>query len=171
MDRTRYSNFPLGARAVDEETIAPFALNYEIFAPMDREIAQLEFEGKVQATAEDPAEHAKTLTFGPWKALISYGLPGFGDQENKDAPGNTPPSGGAMLAQLSANEFLITGVHCRVSFSNTEAGKHMQFVRVEEGAYRNGVWHSARIWNGDQTDYGLNFTDLPQVLRVSLATF
>jgi hypothetical protein len=28
-----------------------------------------------------------------------------------------------------------------------------------------------RVWNGDQTDYGLNFTAAPQVLRVSLATF
>jgi hypothetical protein len=29
----------------------------------------------------------------------------------------------------------------------------------------------ARIWNGDQTDYGLNFTSLPQVLKVTLATY
>jgi hypothetical protein len=28
-----------------------------------------------------------------------------------------------------------------------------------------------RLWNGDQTDYGLNFTGLPQVLRVHLATY
>ena len=28
-----------------------------------------------------------------------------------------------------------------------------------------------RIWNGDQTDYGLNFTTEPQVLRVKLMTF
>jgi beta-galactosidase GanA len=171
MDYSGYSNFPLGAKAVDDEAIAPFALNYEIFAPMDREIAQLEFEGKVQGVSEDPAQHSQTLAFGPWKALISYGLPGFGDGENKGALGNTPPSGGAMVAQLGSNEFLVTGVHCRVSFSSSEPGKQMQFVRVEEGAYKNGVWHTIRIWNGDQTDYGLNFTNLPQVLRVSVATY
>ena len=28
-----------------------------------------------------------------------------------------------------------------------------------------------RVWNGDETDYGLNFTTLPQVLRVKLATY
>ena len=28
-----------------------------------------------------------------------------------------------------------------------------------------------RIWNGDQTDYGLNLTDEPRVLRVRLATY
>jgi beta-galactosidase GanA len=42
---------------------------------------------------------------------------------------------------------------------------------VEEGYYENGVWHFVRVWNGDQTDYGLNFTSLPQVLKVTLATF
>jgi beta-galactosidase GanA len=171
MDDTGYSNFPLGAKSVDDAALAPFALNYEIFAPMDREIAQLEFEGKVKGASEDPAQHAETLTFGPWKALVSYGLPGFGNQDNQGATGNTPPSGGAMVAQLGPDEFLVTGVHCRVSFSNSSPGKQVQLVRVEEGTYKNGVWHATRIWNGDQTDYGLNFTNLPQVLRVYVATF
>jgi hypothetical protein len=42
---------------------------------------------------------------------------------------------------------------------------------VEEGAYVDGKWQFRRIWNGDQTDYGLNFTTKPQVLRVKLMTF
>ena len=171
MDHSGYVNFPLGAKAVDDQTIAPFALNYQIFAPMDREIAQLEFDGKVQGVAENPADHYQALNFGTWKSLISFGLAGFGNGENKGAPGNTPASGGAMVAQLGPNEFLVTGVHCRVSFSPAAPGKSMQFVRVEEGAYRNGIWHPSRIWNGDQSDYGLNFSDLPEVLRVTLATY
>jgi len=28
-----------------------------------------------------------------------------------------------------------------------------------------------RLWNGDQTDYGLNFTSIPQVLHVQLASY
>ena len=28
-----------------------------------------------------------------------------------------------------------------------------------------------RQWNRDQTDYGLNFTSLPQVLRVKLGSY
>lgn len=171
MDDTGYSNFPLGAKTIDDKTIAPFALNYQIFGPMDREIAELEFEGKVQGVAEDPVEHSQALTLGSWKALVSYGLPGFGGWAVKGAPGNSPPSGGAMVAQLGPNEFLVTGVHCRVAFSSMIAGKQTQFVRVEEGSYKDGVWHAIRVWNGDQTDYGLNFTDLPQVLRVSVATY
>jgi beta-galactosidase GanA len=76
-----------------------------------------------------------------------------------------------MVAQLGPDEFLVTGVHCRVSFATSEPRKQTQLIRVEEGAYKNGAWHAIRIWNGDQTDYGLNFTNLPQVLRVTVSTF
>ena len=62
-------------------------------------------------------------------------------------------------------------VHARVNFTPAEAGKQMQFVRVEEGAYDKGVWKMTRVWNGDQTDYGINFTSGSQVLRVTLATY
>ena len=31
-----------------------------------------------------------------------------------------------------------------------------------------GDWVFDRLWNGDQTDYGLNFTAAPQLLRVTL---
>jgi Domain of unknown function (DUF5597) len=33
----------------------------------------------------------------------------------------------------------------------------------------NGKWQFLRVWNGDQTDWGLNFTSVPQVLRVRFA--
>jgi hypothetical protein len=42
---------------------------------------------------------------------------------------------------------------------------------VEEGAYENDTFQFQRIWNGDETDWGLNFTSEPVVLRVSLATY
>ena len=34
-----------------------------------------------------------------------------------------------------------------------------------------GAWLFERVWNGDQTDWGLNFTAEPHVLRVKLATY
>ena len=61
MDTTGYSNSPLGAPGVDEETTGPFALVYKIFAPMQREIAKLNFEGKVKAVSEDESGTAQTL--------------------------------------------------------------------------------------------------------------
>jgi hypothetical protein len=136
---------------------------------MDRVIARLNFEGKLQAVSEDPAVHAQTLDFGGWKAKVSYGLGQFGS--GKPAPGNPTPEGGAMVAQLGPSEFLITGVHARIDFEPTDTKLQRQFLRVEEGSYVDRVWRMTRLWNGDQSDYGLNFTDLPQVLRVTLATY
>jgi hypothetical protein len=49
--------------------------------------------------------------------------------------------------------------------------QHRQFLRVEEGAYENGVFKPIRILNGDQTDWGLDFTMEPEVLRVTVATY
>jgi beta-galactosidase GanA len=170
MDTTGYVNAPMGAARIDNEAIAPFALNYSIFSPMDRVIAKLSFEGKLQAVSEDPAVHEQTLSFGNWKAVVSYGRPQFGGW-GKPAPGNDPTDGGAMIAQLGPDEFLVTGVHARIDFTPTGTGKQRQFVAVQEGTYDNGEWKSIRVWNGDQTDYGLNFTSANQVLRVTLATY
>ena len=153
-------------------TIEPFAMNYRLIAPMSRLLASLSLRGKVHGVAEDPAEpHQQTLSLGRWQAAISYGRPLFG---NWDPPkGNPEPSGGALLAELGPDEFLVTGFHSRVDFSpaNRSRGEKMQFARVEEGAYENGEWKFIRVWNGDQTDWGLNFTSVPQVLRVRLATY
>ena len=171
LDLTGYSNAPLGAPVVDEKLIDLFALNNEIVGPMDREIAELNFEGKLKAVAEDPAVHSQTLDFGPWTATVAYGLRTFGRAANP--PGNPEPVGRALVAQLGPDEFLVTGVSARVDFRPTDiaSGKHREFIKVEEGTYVNGKWKFARIWNGDQTDYGLNFTTAPQVLRVTLTTF
>jgi len=170
LDLTGYANAPLGAPVVDDKLIDLFAHDFELIGPMQREIARLNFEGKVQAVAEDPAVHSQDLKFGPWTATVAYGLRVFGRAVN--APGNADPVGRALVAQLGPDEFLVTGVSARVDFRPTDAGgKHREFVRVEEGTYVDGKWKFLRIWNGDQTDYGLNFTTQPQVLRVTLMTY
>ena len=103
--------------------------------------------------------------------VVSYGLPQFGP--GNQPPGDPEPTGRALVAQLAENRFLVAGFFCRVDFrvGDAAAGKHRQFLRVEEGIYRNGACDPIRIWNGDQTDWGLNFSSAPQVLRVSLGTY
>jgi hypothetical protein len=146
-------------------------MNYRLIAPMDREIARLNFEGKLQAVAEEKDKPTQTLAFGTWDAIVSYGLGQFGPGDH--APGNREAIGRALVAQLGGNQFLVTGYFCRVDFrlSDVKAGKQREFLRVEEGSYEGGEFKAVRIWNGDQTDYGLNLTSLPQVLRVSLGTY
>jgi hypothetical protein len=80
-----------------------------------------------------------------------------------------------MVAQLGPLEYLVTGFDASVSFRLAEnpAGKNQQLeiLRAEEGRYVNGSWQALRIWNGDQTDRGLNFKGShPEVVRIRLHT-
>jgi beta-galactosidase GanA len=165
IDYTGYVNFPLGAKKLDEVALAPFALNYEIAAPMMRELAQWSFDGKVHGFAEKKGAPAESAVLEAWKVTVKYGLGqfGFGDKP----PGNPEPVGGALVVQLGDDEFLVAGTHCRVDIEPLGAGKQRQFQHVEEGSYDKGTWKPVRIWNGDQNDWGLNFTSAPQILRVS----
>ena len=170
MDFTGYGNFPLGARVVDAKTLAPFAREYALIAPMASELAAASYRGDLFGVAEDGAVHTQVIPLGRWKAIVSYGLPMFGKGV---PPGNPAPEGGVLVGRLGTDEFLVTGVHARVSFELADGGtgKQMQYARVEEGAYEHGTWKPRRIWNGDQVDWGLNFTSMAQVLHVRLATY
>jgi hypothetical protein len=173
-----------------EEALAPWAMNYVLIGPMMRDVARLNFEGKLQAVAEEQGKPTQVLPFGLWYAVVSYGASSRGP-----AAGNPKPEGRALVAQLKDNQFLVTGYFCRVDFrpagteeqrksQNIVAGTgqnpsalidgkwlHRQFLRVEEGTYESGAFKFLRIWNGDETDYGLSFGAEPLVLRVSLATY
>lgn len=179
MDATRYSNYPLGALRIDEELLAPFVLDYEVAAPMARELASWMRDDLVRASAENPTEHTESLSLAPinghaanWSAQVSYGLPSFWTV--KPASENEKPEGEALIVTLGPNEFLVTGVKCRVDFKPVQpTGGKLQrmWVTVEQGTYANGEWKGQRLWNGDQTDYGLNFGRAPQVLRVRLMSY
>ena len=166
------------------------AQNYKLLGPMMRDVARLNFEGKLQALAEVEGQPTQTLHFGDWDAVVSYG-----GGRGVVATGNAEPVGRALVAQLSDNQFLVTGLHCRVDFRPAGTAqqqktreivvgtgqtpsalidgnwRHRQFLRVEEGAYENGIFQSQRILNGDQTDWGLDFGADSEVLRVSLAAY
>jgi len=171
IDYTGFVNFPLGATRLNEETLAPFAMNYRLVGPMMRQLAELSFDGKVKAVAEKKGTPTQTLEMGPWKVNVSYGVPQFGFGNNP--PGNSEPIGRALVAELGADQFLVAGFHCRVDFqtSGPASAKQREYLRVEEGTYENGKFKSLRIWNGDQTDWGLNFTSATQILRVMVGTY
>ena len=179
MDLTGYSNYPLGGMATDLSMVKPFAENYHTVGPMAREWAKLSFENNVWGVAEPDDHKTQTIAMGRWSAKVVYDQWQFGEGAmtwlGKKFDKATPdaPSGGAMIAQLGPNEFLVIGRHARVSFNLTDSKtkEHPMFDRVEEGHYDHGKWVFERMWNGDETDYGLNFTSLPQVLHVKMATY
>lgn len=197
MDYTDYANYPLGAKTMDENTIAPFAELYQLVRPFAEVWAKLSFESEVWGLAEphdsfteqqkiwnanateqqpaaadikpDPELFTQRLDLGLWNVEITYGRKMFWI----DPPvGNSPASGGVLIAKLSENEYLVTALRARVSFSASDELAASPFIaRVEEGHFEQGKWVFERVWNGDQTDWGLNFTSKPHLLKVTLSTY
>jgi hypothetical protein len=149
-----------------EEFLTPWAVTYRLIGPMMREIARLNFEGKLKAVAEVTGQTSESLPFGSWNAVVSYGA-----RQNNRPAGNPEPTGRALVAQLKDNQFLVTGLSSRVDFRPADSNLQRQFLKVEEGTYENGAFKFLRIWNGDETDWGINFGLEPVVLRVSVATY
>jgi len=168
MDLSGYNNFPLGAPEVDKELIENYALNYRLAGPLMRNLAEWQWEGRLSASAENPAQHVERIPLGAWTAVVTYGLPAFGFPNNPK--GNPKPSGRALIVRLSENEFLVSGYFCRVDFEATAPARR-EYLRVEEGLYQGKTFTPARIWSGDQTDWGLNFNSQTQLLRVRLGSW
>lgn len=172
IDFSHYTNWPLGAKRLDAETLAPFALNYAIARPAARVIAQASFEGKVRGTAEQPGQAVQTVKIDDrWNMVVTYGVPQFWFQG--EPPGNPEPIGRALVVQLGPDEFLVAGAHARINITAADPAVAARQIYdfVDEGTYVDGKWVFRRRWNGDQTDYGLNFSGIPQLLRVKLATY
>lgn len=173
MDDTGYYNYPLGAKSLPPATIELFARNFRLFAPMQREWAQWALAGRTWGAAEPTdakAEHTQVLHLGRYDLTATFGQYQFGD----DKPtGNPQPTGGVAVAQSGDNEFIVTGFDTRVRFSLPHPGhlENLSMLRVEEGHFDHGKWIFRRVWNGDEIDYGLNFTNREQVLKITLATY
>src|SRR3546814_6574719 len=64
------------------------------------------------------------------------------------------------------------GSDIRLRFGPATPDDHAMMIRAEQGHYdAQGHWVFERVWNGDQTDYGLNFTTAPVMLRVTMGRF
>ena len=177
IDYTGYANFPLGAREVTEETLAPFRDVYRLVAPWQRVWARAAFEGDVWGAGEPDDSAEQVLDLGDWTATVRFRLWQFG-MHDWTWLGDIPPrerehpDGGAIVARLGEDDYVVTGQWARVSFGRKPLndGRSGQILRVEQGHFNDeGEWVFERRWNGDQTDYGLNFTDRPVLLRVRLS--
>lgn len=180
VDFTGYANYPLGAKTITEEALTPLRDVYRLIAPWQRVWARLAFEGRAWGASEADDRESRTLDLGDFTATLSYRRWQFGMPEwvwlgpQDDVPGTERPNGGAVIAEIAPGEYIVTGHRVRVDFAAkpTTDGRRRAVIRYEEGHFDDaGNWVFQRIWNGDQTDYGLNFTDRPQLLRVVTATY
>jgi hypothetical protein len=159
-----------GWNILGDEPWKAHARNFALIAPMSREIAQLEFEGKLKTAVEEPSQTAQEVDFGQWQATVAFGFP---QPDGRRAPGTKDAHGSALIAQLGPDEFLVTGVDASVSFHLP--GKlpwiRSEIVTAEQGIYENDEWKPQGLWNGDETDRGLCFHEKPEVVRVQLGRF
>lgn len=171
-----------GEPLTDEEMYAPTARNFKMFKPMQRQIAQLSFEGKIKTAVQmepidknadrgSPWDRGNyitdtTLVFDGWNIDVAFGT--F-DRLSRTEHQSEHPDGRIMVAELDQGKFLVTGYHSRIMVRPTEEKTDLSwnYLVVEEGHYEDGEFVADRILNGDQTDFGLNF-NVPKVLRVSL---
>jgi beta-galactosidase GanA len=177
-DETDYVNYPLGAKVLDEATLEAFAGAYRLFAPMAGAWARIASSRPTWGTARAADGSDQSQVLGRWKVSAQYGLWQFGEREwtwikTDPAPGKDRPVGGLVVAQTGPDEFLLAGadVRARITLAAPAPGEGT-VAEVEEGHLdADGNWVKARVWNGDQTDYGMNFTSRPVMLRVRLATY
>ena len=204
-----WSPFGLDYTRATPESLAPVGMNYRMLEPIMREVARLNFEGKVKAVEEETGQTSAKLDFGTWSALINFRAAGGGraadgggrggrgtaaanpaganaaDSEAA-APPPPPPTGCALVAQISENQFFITGSSCTIEFQPA-SGAHRDFLRVEEAApvertttkfsagskpySADSAFRVMRILNGDETDHAMPFGTNAETLRVTLGTY
>lgn len=178
IDGTGYSNYPLGAKQVDDQLIAVFAAPYRLLGPAAREWAGIARDHPVWGTARGNDASDQSTTLGRWKVTAQYGRWSFGEDdwtwiERDPHPLADQPVGGMLIAQLGPDTFLVTGtdVRVRLALAAPAKGENTQIVEAQEGRFANGQWVMTRRWNGDQVDYGFNFGKEPVWLKVTMASY
>jgi hypothetical protein len=224
-----WSPFGLDYTRATPAELVPVGMNYRMLEPIMREVAELNFEGKVKAVEEEAGQTSATLNFGAWSAIINFTSSGGGRGGRRGAApaatatatatataragattttataapagaargarGAAPdageaaapaaPTGRALVAQISQNQFYITGSSCTIEFKAANGGQR-DWLRVEEAeqlertinptpdvnAYSPAsAFRVMRILNGDETDHALPFGTAPEALRVTLGTY
>jgi hypothetical protein len=160
------------------------------------QLAALKFAGKLQTAVEEDGISQKELAFTAdgmparlegansapaappetaWRVIVSfppsYDPPAAPVSTTSDTTGLR--EGLAVVASLGPNQFLVAGIDCRVQFALPvhNGGRQPQMLKVEEGRYDGTTWIPTRLWNGDETDYGLNFGGKGSLLRITMGTF
>ena len=144
-------------------------MNFRLIGPMQREIARLNFEGKLQAVAEEQGKATETLPFGYWNAVVSYGSSASRRRRGESDAGRTRAGCSTEGQPVSGDRILLprrlpsgrrreqhrpgnVGTGQIPSALIDGKWQHRQFLRVEEGTYENGVFKLIRTWNGGETD-------------------
>lgn len=118
------------------------AQDYRILTPLADDLAKWAQDGRIHAVVESESHEDQTMDLGDWEAIIKF--------EAKSGNGR------AMVITLGKDELLLVFYNCRFNIQGKgkNAGKAWQYLKVEEGQYKNGSFHPDRVLNGDETDWG-----------------
>ena len=148
------------------DSCTAFGREYAILAPLLPQLAQWAAEGKISALLEPDDHSDQTTELDGWQARAIFGT-GRGDHRHP----NTRSTGKILIIQQDKNTFLITGTLARITFKPGAATKAWQYLRVEQGSYKDGVFTPSRILNGDETDWGgPALGPTPTLMRITLYT-
>lgn len=179
MDDTGYANYPLGAKALDEATIAAFAAPFRLFGSGTAQWAQIAADRPLWGVARGADGARESHVLGRWRLTAQFGSWAFGEDDwtwiaTDPHPLADVPEGGVVAAQLDEDTFLVSGrnVRLRLSLAAPEPGENAQLIEAQQGTFNAaGEWEMVRRWNGDQIDYGFNFGPEPVWLRIEMGTF
>ncbi|HEV2478544.1 MAG TPA: DUF5597 domain-containing protein [Puia sp.] len=158
------------------DSCTAFGEQYALLAPLLPQLAAWAAQGKISALLEPDDHTDQTTELDGWQARAIFGA-GRGDHRHP----NGRSTGKVLIIQQDRNTFLVTGTLARITFKpaaagggqggRAEAGKAWQYLRVEEGSYKDGVFTPSRILNGDETDWGgPAFGPTPTLIRITLNT-
>lgn len=176
MDDSGFHNYPLGAKQLDAQTLDAFARPFALFRRIGADWARLSLEHPGWGVARPDDGSSRSTRMGDWTVTVSFEEWQFGQRDwtwlkRDPVPWAGTPVGGAAVLQIAPDQFLVAGDHARVVIAPAPGTRNGLLLRVEEGSFEDGRWKTRRIWNGDQVDYGLTFTDRPALLRVTMGSY
>jgi beta-galactosidase GanA len=148
------------------------AMNFALFGSAASVWQELRDAGHVQAAIEDEGWANPTLTFDSYDVAVRFGpvTNGYGGQRGR---GNPQRNGRILVGQLAPDQFLLAGMNANVIFAPRlgAAQTRAMLVRVEEGHFVDGLWHTDRLLNGDETAFGVTLPPHGKTLKVTVGNY
>ncbi|MGN6601133.1 MAG: GH35 family beta-galactosidase [Ginsengibacter sp.] len=147
--------------------LSPYSKEFAVCSTMLPQLAKWASERKIKSAVEGEDQKDQIVDLGDWKCNVIFGGNGRGNAK----PVYKEPVGKALFIELGNDSFLISGTRCHLRFQTAgkQENEDWQYLKVEEGTFKNGNFVPSRILNGDETDFGgPGFGDTPTLLRIIL---
>ena len=154
------------------QSYGAIADNYALLGPATGQWEILRDSGHLQAAVEEEGMANPSLDFDQFDAVVRFGAvqDGYGGARGL---GNPKLNGRVLIGQLTADEFLVSGMNATVVFAPKlgAPGQQAMYLSVEQGHFEGGEWQVDLLRNGDETNFGLSLSSKGETLRVQLLAY